>query len=148
MKAILILLATTSLYISGCNQHDMSDMFTNDAHRGEMFSEILKNDQWSSELMDSLMMKHHEQMMMKMKSEVMGDKSMQEDMMGKMMDNCDADSNMCRMMTGMMTNHKPTMKMMMGTMHDKGMMDMSCMQSTLKSIEEPVDTTNHLSHHK
>ena len=87
-------------------------------------------------------------MMMKMKSEMMGDKSMQEDMMGKIMDNCDADSFMCKMMTGMMTNHKPTMKMMMGTMQDKGMMDVSCMQSALKSIEEPSDTTNHLPHHK
>ena len=148
MKSIIILFATASVYITGCTQHNMSDMFSNDSHRSEMFSEILQNDQWSSELIDSLMMKHHGQMMMKMKSAMMGDKSMQEDMMGKMMDNCDTDSSMCTMMTVMMTNHKPSMKMMMGIMHDKGMIDMGCMQRTLKSIEEPVDMANHLSHNK
>jgi len=148
MKNQIFLLLATILLFSACGEGNMNHMFTNDEHRRMMFSEIANNDQWSSEMMDTLMIKHHDQVMQKMHSMMMGNKSSQEDMMGKMMDNCDSDSNMCKMMTGMMTNHKPTMKMMMGTMHDKGMMDMNCMQSTLKSIEEPGDTTNHLSHHK
>jgi len=40
----MVLLAMASIYIAGCTQPNMPDMFNDDTHRGEMFSEILQND--------------------------------------------------------------------------------------------------------
>ena len=148
MKNQFFLLLATVLFCPACGEGNMNHMFTNDEHRRMMFSEIANNEQWSSEMMDSLMTKHPDQVMQKMHSMMMGDKSAQEDMMGKMMDNCDSDSNMCKMMASMMTNHKPTMKMMMGTMHEKGIMDEGCMQNALRNMDEAGDTTIHASQHK
>ena len=126
MKTIMILLVTASRYITGCTQNNMSDMFTNDAHRGEMFSEILKNDQWSSELIDSLMMKHHGEMMTKMNDMMKGDQRMQMGMMDSMMSMCNADSSMCKMMMSSMQSRPNVMKSM------QSMSDMNEMKMPMK----------------
>lgn len=139
----MVLLATASICITGCMQHNMSDMFNDDSHRGEMFSEILQNDQWSSELIDSLMMKHHELMMTKMNDMMKSDQSMQMGMMDNMMSMCSTDSTMCKMMMdktmGMCDMDTAKCNMMMGSMHqhpkamktmkDMGMCDMKNMES-------------------
>lgn len=140
MKNITILLATAViLFSTGCAQSKASDMLKNDAQKKEIISAILSNDQASSELMDSLMIRHHEEMMMKMNTMMTGDTMMQQDMMTKMMDMCDTDSSMCKivmgkmmdmcdtdqskcnMMMGSMQSHAHVMKSMQGMCDMKGM---------------------------
>ena len=122
-NSTMLLAAAAILYITGCTQPKVSDMMKNDAQKKEIFSAILSDDSLSSQLMDSLMVKHPEQMMMKMHSMVMSNKSMQENMMGKMMDMCKTDSSMCRMMMSNMMDMCNTdssmCKMMMKSMQSR-----------------------------
>lgn len=138
----LLLLAAGFIYITSCTQSNAGDMLQNDVRKREIIAAILVNDTVSSELMDSLMIKHHGEMMMKMNSMMAGDKMMQGDMMDKMMDMCKADSSMCKMMMGktmdMCDMDKSKCSMMMGsmqdhpkamkTMQDMGMCDMKGMK--------------------
>ncbi len=142
----LLLLAAGFLYITSCTQPKAADMLQNDAQKSEIIAAILVNDAVSSELMDSLMIKHHDQMMMKMNSMMSSDKMMQGDMLGKMMDMCKTDSSMCKMMMGktmdMCDMDKSKCSMMMGsmqehpkamkTMQDMGMCDMKGMKMDQK----------------
>ncbi len=143
MKSLIIILAVASLfYFSGCTQPKASEMLNNDAQKQEIFSAILSNDDACSEMIDSLMIKHHEQMMTKMNGKMNGNQSMQMGMMDNMMGMCNSDSSMCKMMMGktmdMCDMDKSKCKMMMGSMQehpktmeslkDMGMCDMKGMK--------------------
>ena len=131
----MILLTAAVFYLSGCSQPNVSDMLLHEDQKKEIYSAILSNDQASSELMDSLMTKHHEQMMMKMHSMMMGDAMMQKDMMDKMMDMCNADSSMCKMMMGSMQSRPNVMKSM------QSMCDMNSMKG--EPVEKKEEHQNH-----
>ena len=131
----LLLFASGFLYITSCTQPKAADMLQNDAQKSEIIAAILVNDAVSSELMDSLMIKHHEQMMMKMNSMMSGDKMMQGDMMGKMMEMSKSDSSMCKMMMN------ETMAMCDADQSKCNMM-MTAMKShpnVMKSVKEMCD---------
>ncbi|MBA3648721.1 MAG: hypothetical protein H0W62_09250 [Chitinophagales bacterium] len=97
MKHLLILLAATLIY-TGCTQPKGSEMLKTDTQKREIFSSILNDDQLSSELMDSMLIKRHDLMMSKMNSMMTGDRNMQMGMMDNMMSMCSKDSAMCNMM--------------------------------------------------
>jgi len=137
--SFIILLATGLQFITSCTQPTAKNMLENDAQKRDIISAILVNDAVSSELMDSLMIRHHDQMMTKMNSMMTGDKMMQGEMMGTMMDMCksndamcammmgktmdmcDADSTKCKMMMSSMQSHPNVMKSMQGMCDMKGM---------------------------
>lgn len=144
--SFIILLATGFQFITACTQPTAKNMLENDAQKRDIISAILVNEAVSSELMDSLMIRHHDQMMTKMNSMMTGDKMMQGEMMGTMMDMCksddamcammmgktmdmcDADSTKCKMMMSSMQSHPNVMKSMQGMCDMKGM-DMKQMKS-------------------
>ena len=134
MKNFKIILAVASLlYFSGCTQPKAEEMLNNHARKQEIFSAILSNDAACSELMDSMMMTHHEQMMTKMNDMMKGNQPMQMGLMDNMMGMCKDDSSMCKMMMGktmdMCDSDNGKCKMMMGTMqeHPKAMESMKGM---------------------
>ena len=134
----IVLLAIGLLYITACTQPTAPSMLQNDEQKKDIISAILVNEAVSSELMDSLMIHHHDQMMTKMNSMMTGDKMMQGEMMGTMMDMCksddamcknmmdktmemcDADSTKCKMMMGSMQSHPNVMKSIQGMCNMKG----------------------------
>ena len=114
IKTILILLLTTSLYLSGCSEdHDSTEMLKNDTQKQEIISAIANNDQLSSMMMDSLMHNHSEMMMTRIHSMMQGDQKMRMGMMHTMMSMAETDTAMCESMMQMMM-HDPGMKMEMG----------------------------------
>lgn len=147
----MILLATATIYITGCTQPKASEMLKNDTQKNEIYSAILSNDQLSSELMDSLMMKHHDQIMLKMNSVMMGDKDMQMGMMDNMMSMCKNDSSMCKMMMGttmdMCDADQSKCNMMMNTAQSrpnvKKAMDAMCNMKSMNTTTTKDEPAQH-----
>lgn len=98
IKSLPYLIVIAMVYLSGCEQPDSSTMLKDDARRKEVISTLVNDDQASSELIDSLLIKHHGEVMTKMNVMMGEDKHMQGDMMGNMMSMCKTDSAMCKMM--------------------------------------------------
>jgi hypothetical protein len=143
MKTLSILLATACLFILGCTQPSASEMLKNDTGKKAVISAVLSNEQVSAELLDSLMLTQHAQIMNKMdammtgnpmmKSDMMGqmmsmfktDTTMYKTMLGGMMDMCNADQSRCEMMKMAMQSRPNVMKSMqnMEDMHGTKMED-------------------------
>lgn len=102
MKTLVILLTMASLTILSCTQPSVSEILKSEAGKKEVISAVLSNEQVSAELLDSLMLTQHTQMMTKMDAMMKGDAMMQSDMMGKMMDMCKTDTTMYKKMVGQM----------------------------------------------
>lgn len=98
IKGLPYLLVLCILYLSSCAQPDASTMLKDDSRRKAIISELVNDDQASSELIDSLLLKHHGEVMTKMNAMMGGDKGMQGDMMKNMMSMSKSDSSMCKMM--------------------------------------------------
>lgn len=98
MKCSLFLLTGATLYITACTQPDTSTMLKDDVRKKEIISALVNDDEASSALIDSLLLKHHGEVMTKMNAMMSGDATMKGDMMGRMMDMCKTDSTMCKMM--------------------------------------------------
>lgn len=112
----------------------------NTASRGRIISELMSNDTYMSEVMDSMKTKHQGAMMTTVFDNAKGDNQMQSDMMNNMMEMCkmdssmckmmmdktmemcDADSTKCMMMMNSMQSHPKVMKSMEGMHYMKGMM--------------------------
>lgn len=135
-KSTILFSALAVFYIIGCTQPKASDILNNDAQKKELFSAIVSNDQASSELIDSLVTKRHEQVMMKMHSVMKTDPTMGKMMMGKMMEMCNDDSSMCKMMMSSLQSHPKVMKSM------EGMCDMNSMKGKSEAQKD-----EHLKHH-
>lgn len=139
MKTFSLLLVIAVIYLSGCTQPDSSTILKDDARRKAIISELVNDDQSSTELIDSLLLKHHDEVMTKMNAMMGGDKRMQGAMMGNMMSMCKSDSSMCKMMMnetmamcdadqgkcnmmlGAMQSHPNVMKSMKGICNMEGM---------------------------
>lgn len=119
---MVLLAAAVVFYITGCAQPKAPDMLKNDAQKKEIFSAILNNEQAVSEMMDSIIVQHRDHLMMKMHSMTKGNAMMEKEMMGKMMEMCNTDTSMCKMMMSSMQTQPNVMKSM------KGMCDMPGMK--------------------
>lgn len=135
-KTTLLLSALAVFYITGCTQPKASDILKNDAQKKELFSAIVSSDQASSELIDSLVTRRHEQVMMKMHTMMKTDPMMGKMMMGKMMEMCNDDSLMCKMMMNSMQSHSKVMKSM----------ESMCNMNNMKGKSE-AQKEEHLKHH-
>lgn len=125
-KLIIAILAIAgTLSLTQCTTANTDNITSNADTRGKVISQLMNNDAYMNEVMDSMKTKHPHTM------DMSGD-----NMMDKMMDMCKADSAMCKKMMGktmeMCNNDTAKCKMMMNSMHPhpnvmksmKGMCDM------------------------
>ncbi len=139
-KIILFLFAVASLFIlTQCNSTSTEKLCSNADTRGKIISELMKNNAYMNEVMDSMRTKHSDViittafamaksdmqmqgiMMDKMTDMCKMDTSMCKMMPDKTMDMCDADESCCDKMMGSMKSHPKVMKSMKGMCNMKGM---------------------------
>jgi hypothetical protein len=141
MKKLAILLLSVSVLISftQCSTPSPDKLCSDADTRGKIISELMNNDAYMKEVMDSMKTKHGDaivstscdmmkgdkamgtKMMNNMMDMCMADTSMCSMMMGKTMDMCDADQGKCNMMMGSMQTHLNVMKSMEGMCDMKDM---------------------------
>jgi len=135
--AILLMSVTVIISLTQC----ASPTSENKGNHSTAISEMMNNDAYMNEVMDSMRTKHpdviqssfvflmkdNKQMQSGMMDNMIGmckmDTSMCKMMMGKTMEMCDMDKGKCSMMMGAMQDHPKSMK----TMKDMGMCDMKGM---------------------
>ncbi len=98
MNYTMFLLTGTILSITACTQPDSTNVLKDETQKQKIISALVNDDQASSALIDSLLIKRHGEVMTKMNAMMGGDKGMQGAMMGNMMSMCKSDSSMCKMM--------------------------------------------------
>jgi len=133
MKKLTILFLSVAVLLSftKCNNSTSDKLCSNAATRGKIISELLNNDAYLNEMMDSMQTKHPDVILSNVFVIAKSDKPMQENMMDKMTDMCKMDSSMCKMMID------KTMDMCEADQSKCGMM-MGSMQSrpnVMKSIQ-------------
>ncbi len=109
-KLIIAILAIAgTLSLTQCTTPNTDNVISNADTRGKVISQLMSNDAYMNEVMDSMKTKHPHMM------DMSGD-----DMMDKMMEMCKADSTMCKKMMGktmeMCNNDTAKCKMMMNEM--------------------------------
>ncbi len=105
-----------------CNNSRVDQLVSNADSRGKIISELMNNDAYTHQLMDSLHAKHGGEML-DMSSEMMkGDKQMGMKMMDNMMEMCKSDTSMFKMMMSKTMNMCETdeakCKMMVSSMQE------------------------------
>ena len=148
MKKVTILALSVAVIISltKCADSTSGNQDEKSGTHGKVISEMMNNDAYMNEVMDSMRTKHpyviqsslfvimkdnnqmQGDMMDKMMDMCKKDSSMCKMMMGKTMEMCDADQSKCKMMMGSMQSHPKGMK----TMQDMGMCDMKGMKMDQK----------------
>ena len=137
--SILILCVTSVLILTQCNNSSVDKLCSNADSRGKVISELMNNDEYMMEVMDSMNTTHADamvtascgmmkgdkagmQMMNSMMDMCKEDSSMCKKMMGKTMDMCDSDNSRCNMMLATMNEHPKSMQSMMdmGMCNTKG----------------------------
>ena len=122
-----------------CDKASTDNLTSNADTRGKIISELMNNDAYMAEVMDSMKVKHDMSggidspkdnmamdmdMMGKMMEKCKTDTAMCKMMMDKTMDMCDMDSAKCKMMMKSMMSHPKSMK----SMQDMGMCNMKGMK--------------------
>lgn len=125
--AIGMLLIATML--SSCNQQEnesVNSLLSNAEKQDEIMTAISSDHNMMENMMGHIMQNEHAMQMMQMNEGMMqkmmkgdhlmgmmkGNKEMMASMMEKMVGMADADSSLCKQMTGMMMEHPNMMKMM------------------------------------
>jgi hypothetical protein len=144
-KSVLSILLCLLLLI-GCENNE-SSFLEDDDQRQEIYAEILNNHTYMKEFMDSIRSNNHARMMMNYDTSIIS--SMMHhapaDVMIKgLMDRTTKDSTACKMMCGMMMEHKKVRKAMLETLDEKGVVKKGCM--TGKEGEFSLKA-NKLKHH-
>ncbi len=125
MKKITITLFAFALLFSltECNNSRPEKVCTDAGTRGKLISELMNNDVYMKEVMDSMRTKHPDVILNTIFIIAKDDKQMQESMMDKMTEGCKMDSSMCKMMMGktmdMCDMDKSKCDMMMGSMQSR-----------------------------
>ena len=148
---ILLLSALSLILFSQCNNPTPDKLLQNSETRGKVISALMNDDNYSKELMDSMM---HTMMAGRGMSVMMSDASTKNMMMNNMMSMCSSDTSMCKMMMdktmGMCDMDKSKCKMMMGSMqeHPKGIESMKDMgMCGMKSMNMAQKKGDHSQHH-
>jgi hypothetical protein len=124
MKKITILLisALVVTLFTQCNNSSVDQLVSNADSRGNIISELMNNDAYRNQIIDSLHAKHAGAMF-NMSSDMMkGDKQMGMKMMDNMMEMCKSDTSMFKMMMSKTMNmcemDEAKCKMMASSMHE------------------------------
>jgi hypothetical protein len=123
--AILLLSFTALFSLTQCNSTTPEMVSKDPAMRGKMISNLVNNEVYMQQVMDSMAVQHskgmgkHEhamntEMMDKMMAACQTDSTMCKKMMSKTMDMCEADQAKCAMMMGAMQGHPKVMKSRIG----------------------------------
>jgi len=132
MKKVTILLiaALVMTLFTQCNNSSVDQLVSNPDSRGDIISELMSNDAYMNQIMDSLHAKHGGAMLDRSSAMMKGDRQMGMKMMNNMMEMCKSDTNMfkmmmsktmnmcemdeakCRMMFSSMQEHPKVMKSM------------------------------------
>lgn len=142
MKKLFFFLSTILFIITiySCNSNEPDSFLKNTTTRSKIISTLLKNSDYTNELMDSMIKQMNNTEMMhkmmggdKMMQMMKGDTSMRNSMMEQMMKMANEDSMMCsRMMDKMMS--QPNISKQLQTMQ--------------KKFEQSREKVKHLQHHK
>ena len=150
---LLVLSALVMISLTQCNSQSSADICSDSSTRGKIISELMSNDAYMKEVMDSMKTKHSHEMMSSSCEMMKNDKAMGVEMMGNMMDMCKSDTSMCKMMMGktmdMCDMDESKCTMMKGCMeeHPKGMESMKNMgMCNMKGMDSKKD--EHSEHHK
>jgi hypothetical protein len=152
LKYSMILITGTILFLTSCTQSSTSTALKDASKRKEIISAVVNDDQASAELIDSLLIKHHGEVMTKMNAMMGGDKGMQGAMMGNMMSMCKSDSSMCKKMMSetmaMCDADAGKCKMMMSSMesHPNVMKSVEGM-CEMKGMKMDTKKDDHVQHH-
>lgn len=128
-KLIIAILAITGTFLlTQCTTANADNITSNADTRGKVISQLMNNDAYMNEVMDSMKTKHPhmmdmsgDNMMDKMMDMCKADSTMCKKMMGKTMEMCNNDSAKCKMMMNEMKPHPNVMKSMKGMCDMKGM---------------------------
>jgi hypothetical protein len=118
---ILLISALVMILFTQCNNASIDQLVSNSDSRGNIISELMNNDAYRNQIMDSLRAKHAG-VMFNMSSDMMkGDKQMRMKMMDNMMEMCKSDTSMFKMMMSKTMNmcemDEAKCKMMASSMH-------------------------------
>jgi predicted Zn-ribbon and HTH transcriptional regulator len=123
-KIILTLFSVAMLFsLTQCNNPTSEKLCSNADTRGKIISELMNNDSYMNEVMDSMRTKHPDVILSTLFVIAKSDKAMQTEMMNNMMSMCSSDSSMCKMMIGktmdMCDADQSKCSMMMGSMQSR-----------------------------
>lgn len=147
MKKVSILVFSIAIVISftHCTSPSAEKLCSDAETRGEILFELMNNNAYLSQVMDTLRTKHTDailttssdmmksdkamggKMMDNMMDMCMSDTGMCKRMMDKTMEMCDMDKSKCNMMLGSMQEHPKSMK----SMKEMGMCDMKGMEKKM-----------------
>ncbi|GHA81884.1 hypothetical protein [Pontibacter akesuensis] len=144
-KTMFTTLLAVAVWLTGCQPSaGVQEVPEDESQRRELYSTILSNDTYRSEMVammqdapaDGMMgnKEHMDGMMgadgikMKQSPEAM------EDMMRQMMARCETDTAACNMMSLMLVRHSGMMQNMMQRMQENGMVDQACMQQMMQRM--------------
>lgn len=121
-KLIIAILAIAgTLSLTQCTTPNTDNVISNADTRGKVISQLMRNDAYMNEVMDSMKTKHPhmmdmscDDMMDKMMEMCKADSTMCKKMMGKTMEMCNNDTAKCKMMMNEMKPHHNVMKAMKG----------------------------------
>jgi hypothetical protein len=147
MKTITAFIAGIGALLMSCEDHSSSSMLKDDRIRTEVFADILSNHNYLKEFMDSMRTSDHARMMMNSDTAMMN--NMLHDMpfekkLKHLMTQTEKDSTACKMMCGVMMDHKKVMNTMLGKLEEAGEVDKGCMA---KMKNEKAKTAEPAKHH-
>ncbi|RDV13653.1 hypothetical protein DXT99_17915 [Pontibacter diazotrophicus] len=142
---MLTVLLAVAVWLTGCQPSaGVQEVPEDESQRRELYSTILNNDTYRTEMMAMMrdapaggMMGNRRHMDGMMSSDgVMMNQSPEamEEMMQQMMARCETDTAACNMMSRMMVRHSGMMQNMMQRMQENGMVDQACMQQMMQHM--------------
>ena len=140
MKKIIISLFSLALLftLTQCNNPTPEKLCSNAETRGKIISELINNNTYMNEVMDSMRSKHPDVILSSLFAIAKDDKAVQTELMNNMMNMCSSDTSMCKMMMDktmdMCNTDSSKCSMMMGSMktHPKMMESMKGMSDMKK----------------
>lgn len=119
---ILLVSALVMTLFTQCNNSSVDQLVSNADSRGNIISELMNNDAYMKQVMDSLHAKHGGAMFDRSSEMMRGDKQMGMKMMDNMMEMCRSDTSMFKIMMSKTMNmcemDEAKRKMMVSSMHE------------------------------
>lgn len=121
-KILTIVFAVATVFsLTQCGNNSGNEI-SNADHRAKIISELMNNENYMKEVMDTMKSKHGEAMVSTSYDLIKDDTATSTKMMSMMMEMCKSDTSMCKMMMGktmeMCDTDKEKCKMMMTAMHE------------------------------
>jgi hypothetical protein len=150
MKKLTVFIAMIGALLLGCGSPSSDSMLNDDQMRKQVFANILSNHVYLKEFMDSMRTSDHARMMINsdtaMTSAVLNDMPFDKKLKNLMIQT-ENDSTACKMMCGVMMDHKKVMKTMLGKLEDAGEVDKGCMAKMKNEKAKTTEKAEPAKHH-